>query len=330
VDATCDPGLGCFAAAGRGAFEDEEATFTAFPSVDYYVMVEGFAGTVSDYDIAVTCSATQFEDCANSTDDDGDELADCMDPDCQGLLNCTPEPSCVNGLDLDRDGWTDCFDSDCSAHAACQPARGYWELWEGGGANEVDLANTTITFTRDASHVRGYTYTVTTNATAFPTVPGTGNATSFPLPVTDDATALIPLPIPLFLHETVYWGFSVSDDGYVVFTNGGGRHPGPLGWNLYDRPRIGPLWADYDPALGGTIILDAFMDRVAVTWDGLINKYSGLTGNRFQLVFFFNGDIQMTWLDVDAVANLSHTTAGYVTLLGDSQGMPPSESDLVP
>jgi hypothetical protein len=92
-------------------------------------------------------SAAADEQCANTTDDDGDALADCSDPDCMTAPSCTPgaldcadprfggmacsvhgaqcaagkctcpggsvETSCDNGNDDDCDGATDCTDPDC-------------------------------------------------------------------------------------------------------------------------------------------------------------------------------------------------------------------------
>ncbi|MFH2008763.1 MAG: S8 family serine peptidase [bacterium] len=78
----CDPNNGCFAFGGNPPGQDESVTFAAYPAMTYYVVVEGYDGTISSYDLAVTCDATGYEDCANGVDDDGDGLADCNDPEC--------------------------------------------------------------------------------------------------------------------------------------------------------------------------------------------------------------------------------------------------------
>ena len=49
------------------------------------------------------------EDCGNDEDDDGDDLVDGDDPDCQGRFE-----NCGNGVDDDGDGQVDYADSDCT------------------------------------------------------------------------------------------------------------------------------------------------------------------------------------------------------------------------
>lgn len=54
------------------------------------------------------------EDCGDATDNDGDGLADCRDPDCPP---CTED--CQDGDDNDGDGDVDCLDSDCKGTSSC-------------------------------------------------------------------------------------------------------------------------------------------------------------------------------------------------------------------
>lgn len=56
--------------------------------------------------------------CDNGSDDDGDELVDCADPDCDGIGICGPE-LCDDGEDNDGAGDIDCLDADCSGSFAC-------------------------------------------------------------------------------------------------------------------------------------------------------------------------------------------------------------------
>jgi hypothetical protein len=78
----CDPAYGCFAFGNAGSGTDEVVTFAVYPTVGYYIIVDGRMGSVSTFDISVTCEATGYEDCGNGIDDDGDGLADCTDPEC--------------------------------------------------------------------------------------------------------------------------------------------------------------------------------------------------------------------------------------------------------
>ncbi len=79
-----------------------------------------------------TLTFTGAEICANGTDDDGDGLVDCLDPDCDGqtcaiagggsgtcqsnnCVACLPVTEvCSNGIDDDCDGLVDCADLDCN------------------------------------------------------------------------------------------------------------------------------------------------------------------------------------------------------------------------
>lgn len=75
-----------------------------------------------------------IEDCGNASDDDADMLIDCDDPDCVGALACTPE-DCANGADDDGDNVADCGDADCVALPVCNP-----ELCDDTADNDADGA----------------------------------------------------------------------------------------------------------------------------------------------------------------------------------------------
>ena len=55
------------------------------------------------------------DNCGDEVDNDGDGVADCLDPDCAGIPPClVKEPEdCGNGIDDDQDGAVDCEDPDC-------------------------------------------------------------------------------------------------------------------------------------------------------------------------------------------------------------------------
>ncbi len=69
-------------------------------------------GEVEDLLLNVQFSS---EICNNCIDDDGDGLADCLDPDCAGSASCGE--ICYNGIDDDGDGQIDENDSDCPSVA---------------------------------------------------------------------------------------------------------------------------------------------------------------------------------------------------------------------
>ncbi len=323
----CDPRRGCFQWGGNGVGVPEVMTFTAYPNMVYYVVVDGFEGNESTYDISVECAGTGYEDCGDGTDNDGDGIVDCDDPDCWGVGACSTEVDCGNSEDDDLDGAVDCADSDCSSDVNCQAGTGYWELWERDGASgEFDMVGQALTFTADTS-AQGYTFASAAQGDWL-YAPGTGSASTMTISLNNnDVGELVGLPFAFPFDGTTHNFVYVIDNGYVSFINEGGWMPGPNGWNVYQFPRIGPLWTDLDPATG-TITFDSFGTYVVITWDGLpLDSASASTPNQFQLVLHQNGDIQMYWKAVDAVANQPTNTEGMVTLVGAEIGLPPPESN---
>ncbi len=84
--------------------------------------------TLTVNSVAVTQPTTEAV-CDNKSDDDGDGLIDCEDPDCATSALCTvstptTETSCSDGVDNNGDGKIDCDDSDCAADANCTDADG--------------------------------------------------------------------------------------------------------------------------------------------------------------------------------------------------------------
>lgn len=333
VQGGCDPRQGCFAWGGNGAGFDEVINFTAYPGMTYYVVVDGFEGNESTFDISMACASTGYEDCGNSTDDDGDGLVDCDDPECWGVGACSTETDCGNDADDDLDGAIDCADSDCVADVNCLAGKGYWELWERDGGVEFDMEGYALGFTADTS-TQGYTVDATAQATWLYT-PGDGSVSTAVLTLdASDNTVGYRLDLP-FTGGFPFQGNNVNriyviDNGYVSLTNEGGWMPGPTGWNVYQFARIGPLWTDLDPTTG-TIIYDVYPTFVVITWDGLmLGSTTASTPNQFQLALHENGNIQMNWIAVDAVANQPLHTEGMVTIVGAEVGVPPTESNFVP
>ncbi|GIW40783.1 MAG: hypothetical protein KatS3mg076_1360 [Candidatus Binatia bacterium] len=107
------------------------ASFATVRSVDPTVADTGGGS-------AALCQANPAEDCSNGTDDDGDSLVDCSDPDCTGDadgdtyvaapcgtdcddndpgVNPGAAEICTNGKDDECDGAADCADPDCAPTA---------------------------------------------------------------------------------------------------------------------------------------------------------------------------------------------------------------------
>ena len=97
---------------------NESVTFTATAGTEYFIVVDGVNDAVSPFDLSVTCNNS--EDCDDGSDNNGDALIDCDDPECFGdPSNCALEANCIDGQDNDGDGLTDCADPDCDNNPVC-------------------------------------------------------------------------------------------------------------------------------------------------------------------------------------------------------------------
>ena len=172
--------------------------------------------------------------------------------------------------------------------------------------DNFNLTNTTLTFTPDASNAA---YTVCqTAANTFPTEPMGG----IPVALWDDSYMRVTLTngaaVSLFGRATnsVLIG-SNGDVAYEVpgtYTNAG---PGfyafycePFLWFIWEKMRVSPFYADFNPEMGGAISYKQLPDRLAVTWQNL-PEYGKTNSNNFQVELFFDGTIRLTYLRMDAL-----------------------------
>ena len=95
VDAACDaPITTCVAAADATTSSPEQVSFAGTPNTTYLFMVDlssstGACGsTAREVTFDVKVSPSELGACDNATDDDGDGLTDCFDPDCGGDTAC--------------------------------------------------------------------------------------------------------------------------------------------------------------------------------------------------------------------------------------------------
>ena len=70
-------------------------TGTAAESIDmtldagtYYIVADGYSDAISSFTLSLSCRMPEI--CSNGSDDDGDALIDCMDPDCSTFPTCAP------------------------------------------------------------------------------------------------------------------------------------------------------------------------------------------------------------------------------------------------
>ncbi len=110
-------------------------TFDAAAGDTFVFVVAGFgiaSGTVVlSVDVALPDDEAGF--CADGTDDDGDGLTDCDDPDC--AAECWAPEDCAGGGDEDLDGMADCADPDCTGELECSDDCPLIDLGQATGAD---------------------------------------------------------------------------------------------------------------------------------------------------------------------------------------------------
>jgi hypothetical protein len=120
--ADCLP-AGCLEASLNSGAVAEQVSLV-MPAGGAYLVIDTW-DTPGSFSLEVTCSGVPAEVCDNGVDDDGDELADCEDPDCADAPACAPPvEACDNGVDDDGDELADCEDPDCADAPACAPGDG--------------------------------------------------------------------------------------------------------------------------------------------------------------------------------------------------------------
>jgi hypothetical protein len=172
-------------------------------------------------------------------------------------------------------------------------------------SSNFDLAFRMITFVPAPGLTASYYVAGTEPTAAFPVDP-TGGVDLGPFFLEDDPVAMSPfLNKQVWLYGKNYNTFYVGSDGYVSF-----RKPVSMLISLADHfaiPRISGLFTNLDPAAGGTISAVQTADAVAVTFED-VPVAGTLNSNTFQIVMYFDGVIQIAYLDMDAgngIAGLS-------------------------
>ena len=114
----------------------------------YYLVVDGYAGAESSYDIELSCPSTD-EICDNGIDDDADSLVDCDDDSCAGSLDCIDVCveqfvlNCGNTHSYSTENFftSDAIDSySCSTWDESGPEVGYYFQAPVDQANEVTVS----------------------------------------------------------------------------------------------------------------------------------------------------------------------------------------------
>ena len=188
----------------------------------------------------------------------------------------------------------------------------FTELFE---ANDNDLAYSTLTFTPDpgaSSYVACHE-----PASSFYVDPAGGNVVS----LGDDSFAQVVLNGPaVTLYGNSSSTFFIGSNGYLTMNSG------DESWTEspsahFSRPRIAALFHDQLPIDKTVISWKQLSDRVAVTYQDLADiMRNGV--NNFQIEWFYDGRIRITYLGITNRQNLVGLSAGT--------GLPPGfiEMDL--
>ena len=184
-----------------------------------------------------------------------------------------------------------------------------------GFADPFDLANTALMFTPDGT---GSMYHMSVQAIEALPTPVSGQG----LGLGDDSATLVQLAgaQTVSLYDRTYDSFYVGSNGYITFDEPDTGFADPVNRHL-DAPRISVLLDDLQSRSPDTVLWKQLSDRAVVTWDNT-RQFQADDSNTFQVEMYYDGRIQMAWLDIacrDGLVGLS-----------DGQGMDPgfAETDL--
>ena len=99
------------------------------------------------------------------------------------------------------------------------------------------------------------------------------------------------------LYGTPHSSFYVCDNGYITFGSGDSDYT-PTLEDHFDLPRISALFNDFSVAFG-TVSWKQLADRAVVSYEN-VPDYGTSNNNTFQVELFFNGDIHISYLNMDS------------------------------
>jgi hypothetical protein len=168
-------------------------------------------------------------------------------------------------------------------------------------SGDFDLENLTVEFVPDGSG--DYYRMCGSAATELPTDPSGGTTLS----LSEDGYQHVFLGDgqTVSLYNVSYGSFYVCDNGYLTFEGADSTYEESLAVH-FNQPRISALFDDLT-AGGGTVSWKQLADRAVVTYED-VPEYGTGNDNTFQFEMFFNGEIHITWLNIDcadAIVGLS-------------------------
>ncbi|MHC4610576.1 MAG: Ig-like domain-containing protein, partial [Planctomycetota bacterium] len=167
-----------------------------------------------------------------------------------------------------------------------------------------DLDNLTLLFTPDAPP--DFYAGCADPITSLPTDPSGGTA----ITLADDAFAQIALSggQTVSLYGVSYSSFYVGSNGYITFTGGDSDYDETLAEH-FSLARISALYDDFDPSARGLVSWKQLADRAVVTYEN-VPEYETSNSNTFQVEMYFNGDVRISYLDIDALGGIAGLSEG--------------------
>ncbi|MCC6156053.1 MAG: S8 family serine peptidase, partial [Candidatus Hydrogenedentes bacterium] len=179
------------------------------------------------------------------------------------------------------------------------------------GADDNDIANQTLLFTPDGS-VSHYGV-CRTAATSFPTDPSAHTNLSSTVGLKNDSSYQVTLTdgkeFPIYGMS--FTSFFINANGNITFGSPDSSAI-EIVQDHYAIPRVAGLYDDLAPTNQKPVRYMQLSDRAVITWDRVPEE--GLGGsNSFQVELFFDGQIRLTHLNIDATDGLVGLSRGLGT-----------------
>jgi hypothetical protein len=194
--------------------------------------------------------------------------------------------------------------------------------------SDFDLANRATLFAPNGSV--DYYGACTFQTVALPTDPAGGNNVF----LADTASTQVNLTggAQVLVYGVSYSTFFINANGNVTFTAADNDQTETFA-DHFDTPRVSVLFDDLDPSEGGTVSWKQLSDRAVVTWLN-VPEDNGNNQNTFQVELYYDGRIQLAWLNIAANDGIVGLSAGGGTpidffesdlsAVGDCGPRPPS------
>ena len=219
------------------------------------------------------------------------------------LLQGTPYYFVVVASDSAYNSATDSNGGSCYTFTTTDLPDDY--LTEMFSASDNDLDNISITFIPDGT--ANYYTACAESISVLPTDPSGGTS----LPLGDDDSELVSLSaMTVSLYGESYGDGEVwaGSNGYLTFGAGDTDYSESLA-DHFNLPRISALFDDLNPSAGGTVSYKQLGDRLTVTWEN-VPEFGTSNSNTFQIEMFFNGQIRISWLAIEATDGLAGLSGG--------------------